>query len=569
MVEVSVATQTHSFGLVQEEIENTIGKAEQSLERFQRNRESGEDLQNCVDFFNQLRGIFSLMELRGGALLCQEAVSLSNEVPVGATDDKDTLLTALSNAIFTLRRYVEYYGRQQTDRPELLLPIINEIREARHDGPYPDSCFFDTSLSASPDFCTDLSLPPLEAGDEATFEIHARRFRLMFQVGLLGILRDEDLHTNRRLLTRAARGMSRLCRGEALESLWCLVSIVADTMQEKDLPAEKNRKRLFMEIERYARELVKFGNVARGKSPPHSVFRELVYILYRSGSQKPEVRRVLADYELEPSDFTEGDLLEHRRHLYGPGADVLKSFSDAIGEELRQLKDRLDIVERGIDPDTTGLSAIAESLERVGNSLLVLDLQQLHGVARDEASKLREWEQKGVFPDEYELYAVADAVLNIEEAAQLLATRGITAETDKLAHKVRRNDHSVYVREALIVLGDEATSALTLAKQGITAFLESDFDKLHLANVPVTLRSVEGGMKLLEDDDAAQVISQLTGCIEQQLLAAHQPPNSQVLEALADSITSLGYYIEGLGVNENRNPELLRLARTALQDVGI
>ena len=569
MVQASLTSGTQSFGLVQEEIHHTIDQAEQSLERFQDNRESGEDLQNCVDYLNQLRGIFSLVELRGGALLCQEAVWLSNEVPVGATDDKNNLLTTLNNAIFTVRRYVEYYQRQHSDRPELLLPIINEIREVRHESPYPDSCFLDISLSASPDLCTDLSLPPLESQDEATLEVHARRFRLMYQIGLLGLIQEQDMDTSRRLLSRAGRGMARLCPGEEMASLWCLVHITTDVMQERNLPAEKNRKRLFMKIERYARELVQQGRMAMSQSAPHSVFRELVYILYRSGSEKPGVLRVLSGYGLEPADFTEENLLQHRRHLHGPGADVLKSFSGAIQEELRELKDRLDIVERGIDPDTTELSTIADSLERVGNSLLVLDLHQLSSLAREQANRLRGWEEKGNLPNEQDFYSVADAVLNVEEAAQQLATHGITGETDKLAHKVRRNEQSAYVQEALIVLADEASAALTLAKQAITAFLESDFDKLHLANVPGTLRSIEGGMKLLGDDKAAEVIARLTDCIQAQLLDAQRPPQNQVLEALADAITSLEYYIEGLSANENRNPELLRLAETSLTDAGV
>ena len=92
------------------------------------------------------------MELRGGTLLCQESVSLANEVPVGATDDKNNLLTALSNALFILRRYVEYYQRQGEDHPELLLPIINELREARKEKPFPDSCFFEVDPRRRPDF---------------------------------------------------------------------------------------------------------------------------------------------------------------------------------------------------------------------------------------------------------------------------------------------------------------------------------------------------------------------------------------------------------------------------------
>ena len=133
MVQSSLATKSQSFDLVKSEIEQTIKQAESSLERFQENRESGEDLQNCVDYLNQLRGIFILVELRGGTLLCQEAVNLANDVPVGANDDKNILLTALNSALFILRRYVEYYHQQREDHPELLLPVINDLREARRD----------------------------------------------------------------------------------------------------------------------------------------------------------------------------------------------------------------------------------------------------------------------------------------------------------------------------------------------------------------------------------------------------------------------------------------------------
>ena len=83
-----LAANAASFELVYTEVEATIRQAEQSLEKFQENRESSEDLQNCVDFINQLRGIFVLVQLQGGVMLCQEAVSLANEVPVGATDAK-------------------------------------------------------------------------------------------------------------------------------------------------------------------------------------------------------------------------------------------------------------------------------------------------------------------------------------------------------------------------------------------------------------------------------------------------------------------------------------------------
>ncbi|RBP71855.1 chemotaxis protein [Marinobacter nauticus] len=568
MVQSSLATKSQSFDLVKSEIEQTIKQAESSLERFQENRESGEDLQNCVDYLNQLRGIFILVELRGGTLLCQEAVNLANDVPVGANDDKNILLTALNSALFILRRYVEYYHQQREDHPELLLPVINDLREARREKPYPESCFFDIDIKERPDFCSDLGLRPMDDA-ESEYEILARRMRLTFQVALLGILRERNEAVSKKLIARAARGLARLCQGAPMGQMWCLLALVSDTMLDRAMGFSKARKRLLMRIEKYAREVVYVGKVATAKDAPESLIKELVYLLYRSGSANPEVTRVLSAYQLGPAEFPDALLEAHSRRLYGPGTDVLKSLSEALQEELNQLKDKLDIIERGIEPDLAELASIADTLERLANTLVMLDLNRLAGISREEAAKLRKWEEENRLPAEEELYRLADSVLGVEDAVMQIVTRGITSETDALAGADRSRDESVYLQEAIWVVADEARSALTLAKRAITAFIESDYDKLHLANLPGTLRSIWGGLQMVDDPIAADVIARVATSIQERLLDAREAPASQVLEALADALTSLEYYIEGVGRREDRNLDLLKLAQSSLDDVGL
>ncbi len=568
MVQSSLATKSQSFDLVKSEIEQTIKQAESSLERFQENRESGEDLQNCVDYLNQLRGIFILVELRGGTLLCQEAVNLANDVPVGANDDKNILLTALNSALFILRRYVEYYHQQREDHPELLLPVINDLREARREKPYPESCFFDIDIKERPDFCSDLGLRPMDDA-ESEYEILARRMRLTFQVALLGILRERNEAVSKKLIARAARGLARLCQGAPMGQMWCLLALVSDTMLDRAMGFSKARKRLLMRIEKYAREVVYVGKVATAKDAPESLIKDLIYLLYRSGSANPEVTRVLSAYQLGPAEFPDALLEAHSRRLYGPGTDVLKSLSEALQEELNQLKDKLDIIERGIEPDLAELASIADTLERLANTLVMLDLNRLASISREEAAKLRKWEEENRLPAEEELYRLADSVLGVEDAVMQIVTRGITSETDALAGAERSRDESVYLQEAIWVVADEARSALTLAKRAITAFIESDYDKLHLANLPGTLRSIWGGLQMVDDPIAADVIARVATSIQERLLDAREAPASQVLEALADALTSLEYYIEGVGRREDRNVDLLKLARSSLDDVGL
>ncbi|KEF32337.1 MAG: chemotaxis protein [Gammaproteobacteria bacterium] len=568
MVQSSLATKSQSFDLVKGEIEQTIKQAESSLERFQENRESGEDLQNCVDFINQLRGIFVLVELRGGTLLCQEAVSMANDVPVGANDDKNILLTTLNTALFILRRYVEYYHQQREDHPELLLPVINDLREARKEKPYPDSCFFDVDVKERPNFCSSVQLQPFD-GDDSEYEILARRMRLTFQVALLGILRDRNDVVSKKLIARSARGLARLCQGAPMGQMWCLLATVADTMLDRAMAIGKARKRMFMRIEKYAREVVYVGKVATTKDAPDSLIRDLIYILYRSGSANPEVKEILSAYKLAPAEYPDSMLEAHARRLYGPGSDVLRSLSEALQDELNQLKDKLDIIERGIEPDLAELSSIADALERLANTLVMLDLNKLASVSREEAAKLRSWEEESRLPGDEELYRLADSVLGIEDAIMQIVTRGITSETDALASSHRQRDESLYLREALIVVADEARSALTLAKRAITAFIESDYDKLHLANLPGTLHSIWGGLQMVNDPDAADVLQRVAGSIQDRLLDERDAPSRQVLEALADALTSLEYYIESIGQREDRNADLLKLAVNSLDDVGL
>src|SRR5690554_5635627 len=138
-----------------------------------------------------------------------------------------------------------------------------------------------------------------------------------------------------------------------------------------------------------------------------------------------------------------------------------------------------------------------------------------------------------------------------------------------LATSERKAEESVYLKEAIWVVAEEARSALTLAKRAITAFIESDYDKLHLANLPGTLRSIWGGLVMVNDPQAADVIARVAASIQERLLEAREAPVSQVLEALADALTSLEYYIESIGRREERNTDLLKLAETSLDDVGL
>ncbi len=558
------STSLSSIELVKPEIENTIQQAEKSLERFQENRDSGEDLQNCIDFLNQLRGIFVLVEVHGCVLLCQESVNLANEVPVGASNDKNGLLTNLSNAIFILRRYTEYFCQYKTDYPELLLPIINELRVARKSKPYPESHFFD--LTPNQHFDATTLLDESDQKKLGDFEHHAKRFRHMYQVGLLDLLREKNTEISLKLINRASRGCVRLCYGEAMAEFWALVSILAEVCSSQAIAINDPRKRLFMKIEKYLREMALVGKVVATKSIPDSIRKDLLYLIALSGDNSDCVQKLLAGFSITPFDFTELDLQKESRRLFGPGADVLKSLSSALQEELIQLKDKLDILERHGDPQTEDITFIASVFERLSSTLSMLDLPKISSVCDQQVKRVSQWVAQEKSVTETELMQVADIVLNIEQAIKCFEETGIQADIDTSQHV--GGEQGPFLIEAILVVIEEAKAGLSLVKRSISSYIDSQGDKLHLANVNHVLIGIKGAMAMIGQERAAELLGACVKCIKIELFDSDMLPDTKFLETLADALTSLEYFIESMNVKGSVNEALLKLTEESLSSIG-
>ena len=564
MIDATVARKkSSSFDLVCKEIEHTIHEAEGSLERFQENRESGEDLQSCIDCLNQLRGIFTLVELQGGTVLCQEMVAQANEVPVGALEDKNGLLATLSQALFILRRYVDYYSTRREDHPELLLPIINELRQARKAKPLPDSYFFEVVFPRPVLSSVDNLEIPAEA-----FESRCRRLRHMYQIGLLELLNTRDLKLAFNLIERSAQGFFRICANAPLSEYWNIVALAAKVMRDASMEPTQPRKRLFMRVEKYTRELVQVGKVAATRSASETILKDLLFLIALSGIREGSIISVLERYKIAELDLDERKLVAHRSQLMGPGTDVLRSLAAVLQEELTLLKDKLDIVERGVGIQEADFGSIANELGRLADTLVMLNLNQLAAKTREQQRIIQDWDRARHFPNEQELMSVADAVLNIEQAVMHLEGRGITSETDHLAATQSSVANSPYLAEANIVVVSEAQQALSLAKRAIVAFIEAAGDKMHLVNVPKTLHGVWGSLVMIESPEVARIVDSAGRYIQQALIDSEQIPAEQDLETLADALTSLEYFIESLGRNGQGNTELLKLADESLRSLG-
>ncbi len=553
-----MVTGATSLSLVRDELFATIEQAELSLEQFIGERSNGHLLQQAVEGLQQIRGTLKLIELTGAEMLAQEMLDQANDIPAGAGNERDDQLSALSSALYVLRRYLESVDANRQEIPELLLPTINELRRAGGQALLPESFFFSARL--------DQPRPP--RAQAASDDVHAdgRRLRHMYQVGLLGYIREQNSVASLRLMGRAMERLDSLLGEQTAARLCWIAAGAIEAIIDGQLLPRRSRKQLFSRLDRELKSLL--GNP--GYEPPRAMLKELLYLVALADSKGERCEQLREALSFTSLPFTDYMLEEEYQRLAGPGHAVLRSLSSAIRDELTAVKDLLDLIERG-SAQGESFGNLHAVLGKLGKTLGMVGLTSAGNALQAQMPVVASWSEGGEVTGEA-LNRLAEAVLYVESMVASLerGERRDVRPQEVLPGQEAESFATHQLAEARIVVVDEAQAGLSLAKRAITAYLESSGDKLHLANVPVTLQAVRGGLWFLNQGRAAMLVGACADYIQSKMLETTQMPSEQMLETLADALTSLEYYLEaGAVLRPETTPSVLDLAEESVRALGM
>jgi len=549
-----------SLSLVRNELFTTMEEAESSLEHFIAERHNGSLLQQAVESLHQVRGTLNLVELTGAELLAQEVLEQATDIPVGAGGERDVQLSALSNALHVLRRYLENVDVHRQEMPELLLPAINDLRQAGGQPALPESFFFSVRL----DHARPRTAPA--ALDAAAKEVEGRRLRQMYQVGLLGFMREQNPQASLKLMGRAMARLDTLYANEPRGRLCWVGAAAVEAQLEGQLLARKSRKQLFSRIDRELKQILANSQY----ETPRSLLKELLYLVALADSRGPAATPVRELFGLTSLPFTDHLLEEEYQRLAGPGQAVMRSLSSAIREELTSVKDMLDLIERGT-VQAESLGNLHAVLGKLSKTLGMVGLSSAGNALNAQLQTVAGWSEARA-PQQQELLKLADAVLYVEGmVASLERGERRDSSAGQLAPDKELESFAYYqLNEARIVVVDEARGGLALAKRAITAYLEADGDRMHLSNVPFSLQAVRGGLWFLGQERAAALVGACAEYIQTQMFEAPKMPSEQMLETLADALSSLEYYLEaGAVMRPETQPSVLDLAADSVRALGL
>lgn len=501
-----------SLHVVRGEIDHALDHAAVQLDNY-----SGDgDLENLRAFLEeirQLRGTFKMMDFRAGERLCEELTeTVRRTLNEGMSP---SLLDVCTQAIIYIKRYIEFVLSGQAVAPSLLVPTINLVRRERQEKPLPEGYFFVNNLRPK------VEAPAAVAGKPLAF----RKVRQMVQLGLLGMIRSAGRHGPVQVLVRALSRVEVASRGTPSWSFWDLALNAVTALGQESFELTPQRIVLVGQLDRMIRKLQETSGQSLQQKAPDWLLKELLYLVALAEPETDGLKALQASYHIQ-GHVTERALARSRQNLGGPDQSALLSFARALQDEIDALKDLIDRSQRNPDFATTTEDLI-ERMERISDTLLMVDMNESSMRADAVIRHLREGNS--------EINLLADDIIRIEQDVHAL-TQSNRLLDEKLVDPVT-------LREATISVIAESVSALIMVKRSVASYVDTN-DKLHVKNVSKSLHDVSGAVVFLEKPELRELLLDLEDFMVRNVVETHTTPLEKDLDAFADAVTAIEYYMD-------------------------
>ncbi len=521
-----------SLHVVRKEIEHALDHAAVQLDTYSTDG-SEETIRTFLEEIRQLRGTFKMLDFRAGERLCEELTeTIRRSLSTGVSDG---LLDASTQAVVYLKRYIEFVITGQDVAPSLLIPTINLVRRERSEKGLPEGYFFLNNLRPK------LDQPKATANRTVAY----RRVRQMLQLGLLGLIRGSGKRGPLQVLMRAVERLEQASRGTHSWIFWEVVTGALDALQQDEFEVTAQRISLIGQLDRQVRKLQATEGTAFNEQPSDALLKEFLYLVALAQPESDRLNVLHGSFQLA-DHVRERELRVTRNDLSGPDQSALVSFARALQDEIEALKDIIDRSQR--NPELAAEdSELIERLERISDTLIMVDMNPTAELADGVIRQIRSGQA--------DIEGLADDIIRIEQDVQAIVQSNSLRGSQVI--------DPVTLKEANIAVVSESVTALVMVKRAVASYVDSG-DKLHVKNVGKSLRDVSGAVIFLGKTDLRSMLLELEEFVEHQVMDSRVAPSSQDMDAFADAVTAVEYYLDTYDSPASGGSDALRMAEESM-----
>lgn len=528
----------------------SIGTVTSLLDAYERGDDITPPWERCRTDLGEARGVLVILQMDGARLLTDECIALIDALEHQSALSRDHALDALLQALLVLPRYLERARDGHPEIPEALLPTINGLRGLRRTLPIPEYDFADLAqLDAQMNTLTG------ELGAPETPDLkEVARMRQMLQVGLLGLFRAPAATVHYKQVRRA---LARLAdsTGDCVAGRWLLLgAAVAENAVNQDIPANGPARLLLSRLDFYIRGALLTRPPATDQPPPPMVRQALLYYAARNGAGHGQLERVTNQLDLHARLTSRERIQEERDSIAAPDSEVMEAVSSALGEELEQVKSFMETVSRMDNVTATERDELRDYLSQLGNTLTLVGLSGEAAIIKRDHTRLRSMPENISGGRIREM--LGDCIDTLSACEYAVARLGqdpvaTTAGTDNPG-----------LQEATRQALHEALGGLGRVRHGLEYFNgdRNQGDDLATTQTPIT--EVRGTLAIMGHERAAGLLTRVANAIAS--LDDSESANSDHLNAIADAVTGIEWYMEGLVQGVEDGDAALDVAEEAL-----
>lgn len=525
-----------AFNWVKEEVETTLEQAQQAINAFADDESDKTQLHFCANCMHQISGTMQILEFAGASLLAQEMEALAEAIGEGTVESNGAAYEEFLSAVLRLRSYLSRYSEGKADLPVLLLPTINSIRTCRKAEPLGAGDLINIDVEG-------VEAPPAPEKVELKGDIVAevKALRMKFQQSLLGVIREVETEKNIGNMQAITQELWALGERVPYNTLWWVATVFLGKVEPLLAEHKNSIKGLFGQMDRRIRELIEQDVNKEGEK---KLLANMLFYIAQLDSQDEAVRDVQNRFKLNQLLETLGDFTKETEQLQDLGSESLRIALGAISQDLAEIKESLDLYIRTKSTDDEPLEEMLPMMQKIADTLAILGLNESREVVETKMKAVSDLVDGTESDREKGLVSIAETVLKLEDYIQ----RAMSMDSHQLARETKSSDinDSLQLMNARYQLVQESRGNLYKVKDAITDYLEESHNIKRLQKVPELLSDVEGALNFAQLDNLLEVVRKTNRFISKYLISEKVVLSDKEVETLADALSSVDYYLEGL-----------------------
>lgn len=385
--------------------------------------------------------------------------------------------------------------------------------------------------------------------NQATF----RRLRKMYQVALIGLLRDSSSKEQLKLIDRVASRSAGLVGEPLLRTAWEALSVLVGQLADEKLAFTAQRKHFFARFDRWLRDMSKGHYIEFNEAHNLGALRELIMLLMLSGSQRYVQSAFDATVDIDSLRWSDSQVEGQRRAVESGLRDSVAAMGEAIGEQLGGMKQRLSAMSESELCEQADIEYLSSNMTAIAAVLKFCDFNNPALTLGAASEQVLAWQHE--MPGESAMLQVANSILSVENALMCYSMSNCSGEND--------DDSQMSLEDGMIEqahkhLFREMQSTISLSTRALSSYIESDFDREHIANVSHSLTGAIGGFQMVGLRDAAALAERCAVKIDAEY-KNRETGDAQRLESIADCLVCIEYLLHELAAGRKLDGAMKQL----------